>query len=47
MFKIDLNRKNEFKMNNSFRYFKPDLDLRLEANLGNELFYEINYGEIN
>ena len=47
MFKIDLDNENEFKNSNSFRYFKPDLDLRLEADLGNKLFYEMNYGEIN
>lgn len=35
MFKIDLNKENRFKKDKSFRYFKPDLDLRLEAELKN------------
>lgn len=49
MFKMNLNNVNiekEFEMNDSFRYFKPDLDLkrlRLQAEAKSEtrLFYEI------
>ena len=50
MFKIIVKKENmgcKLERNDIFRYFKPDLDLRLEADLGNKLFYEMNYGEIN
>ena len=50
MFKMNLNEKiyaeNLFgvKRNNIFKYFKPELRLRLEteAEFENKLFYEIN-----
>ena len=49
MFKMNINKKNseEFERNDSFRYFKPDLDLKrlrlqTEAKFETRLFYKMN-----